>query len=94
MTALRRRPAGDIWQGLWEPLLVEDGPLPDLGCPLMLLAGGVKHVLTHQVLLVDFYLARPAERPVLPDGYRWINERGLDEYAVPRLLQKLFESFL
>ena len=43
-TALRRRPAGDIWQGLWEPLFVEDAPLPDLGCPLTPLASGVKHV--------------------------------------------------
>ena len=38
--ALHRRPAGDIWQGLWEPLLVEgaDAVLPDLGCPLTPLA--------------------------------------------------------
>ena len=93
-TALRRRPAGDIWQGLWEPLLVENGPLPDLGCPLTLLASGVKHVLTHRVLFVDFYLAEPEQRPSLPDEYQWINERGLDDYAVPRLLQKLFNSSL
>ena len=90
-TVLRRRPAGDIWQGLWEPLLVENGPLPDLGCPLTLLASGVKHVLTHRVLYADFYLAEPEVRPSLPDEYQWINERGLDDYAVPRLLQKLFD---
>ena len=92
MTALRRRPAGDIWQGLWAPLLVEDAPLPDLGCPLTLLASGVKHVLTHRILLADFYLAEPTERPALPPGYVWIKEREIGDYALPRLVEKLLES--
>lgn len=91
MTALRRRPAGDIWQGLWEPLLVEDAPLPDLGCPLTLLASGVKHVLTHRILLADFYLAEPDVGPALPEGYVWIKEREIGDYALPRLVEKLLE---
>lgn len=91
MVALRRRPAGDIWQGLWEPLFVEGAPLPDLGCPLMLVASDVKHVLTHRVLMADFYLAEPTERPALPPGYVWINEREIGNYAFPRLVMKFFE---
>lgn len=90
-TALRRRPAGGIWQGLWEPLLIEDEPLPDLGCPLTLLASGVKHVLTHRVLRADFYLAEPAVRPALPEGYQWIDEEDIVNYAVPRLVEKLLQ---
>ena len=90
-TALRRRPAGDIWQGLWEPLLVEDAPMPDLGCQLTLLATGVKHVLTHRVLLADFYLAEPMTRPHLPDEYIWIKEQDLGIYAQPRLIERLLE---
>ena len=93
-TALRRRPAGGIWQGLWEPLLVESGPLPELGCPLMLLAREVKHVLTHRILYADFYLAEPSARPVLPPDYQWIDERDLDDYAKPRLVEKLIVSYL
>jgi len=91
MTALHRRPAGDIWQGLWEPLLVEDGPMPDLGCPLTLVAGGVKHVLTHRILRADFYMAQPDCRPALPQGYRWIDEREVSDHAVPRLVEKLLQ---
>ena len=87
--ALRRRPAGDIWQGLWEPLMVENEPLPDLGCRLSLLASGVKHVLPHRVLYADFYLAEPTSRPNLPDDYQWIDERDLADRAVPRLVEKL-----
>ena len=89
--ALRRRTAGDIWQGLWEPLFVENAPLPDLDCPLTLLASGVKHVLTHRILLADFYLAEPAQKPVLPADYIWIDEQDLNDYALPRLVVKLLE---
>ena len=88
-TALRRRPAGDIWQGLWEPLLVEDAPMPDLGCPLTLLASGVKHVLTHRIILADFYLAEPEACPSLPAGYQWVNEQDIGDYALPRLIERL-----
>ena len=89
--ALRRRPAGDIWQGLWEPLFIEDVPLPDLGCPLILLASGVKHVLTHRILLADFYLAEPTKCTKLPPDYQWVDEEHLADFAVPRLVEKLFE---
>lgn len=89
MVALRRRPAGDIWQGLWEPLMVEAAPLPDLGCPLTLVASGVKHVLTHRVLYADFYLAEPDVRPALPPDYCWIAEDEVINYARPRLVVKL-----
>lgn len=34
MTAIRRRPAGDIWQGLWEPFLIESSSVtPSSGEP-------------------------------------------------------------
>ena len=93
-TALHRRPAGDIWQGLWEPLLVENEPLPELGCPLTLLAHNVKHVLTHRVLLADFYLAEPEVRPELPTDYIWIDEQDLGNYALPRLIEKLLDYLI
>ncbi len=91
-TALRRRPAGDIWQGLWEPLLIENEPLPDLGCPLTLLASGVKHVLTHRIIMADFFLAEPEARPELPDEYQWINEQDIADYALPRLIERLLSK--
>ena len=86
-TALHRRPAGDIWQGLYEPLLVSEPP-----CGAILLRQNVKHVLTHRVLYADFWLWQPDERPLLPEGYFWIPEANLDRYAVPRLIELFFES--
>ena len=86
-TVLRRRPAGDIWQGLYEPLLAEAAP-----AGAILLQQHVKHALTHRIIYADFYLWEPKEKPSLPDGYFWIPEADIDHYAVPRLVELLLEG--
>ena len=105
-TAIRRRGPGDIWQGLYEPLVADvrseatEGVSGDSSPviasalypgseQLRLLRSGVRHQLTHRTLLVDFYLWEPAEQPVLPEGYFWIEEAELDHYAKPRLFELL-----
>ena len=92
MTAIHRRGEGDIWQGLWEPLLYEDAPLPPFCDKLTLLRKGVKHVLTHRILLADFYLLECDERPSLPSDYVWIGELDIENYGVPRLVELLLEA--
>jgi len=104
-TAIRKRPAGGIWQGLWEPW----SPLPTSPkgeethpdgkhSPLgelegaVLLRKDVKHVLTHRILLADFYLLEAQEPPTLSEEYIWVDESDLDRYAFPRLIQILFEA--
>ena len=86
-TAIHRRPAGDIWQGLYEPWQSEEVPQD-----AVLWRRNVKHVLTHRVLYADFYVWEPTERPPLPDDYFWIAESGLGNYAVPRLIEMFFEG--
>ena len=87
MTALHRRGEGDIWQGLYEPWLVEKVPEG-----AVLLRQNVKHVLTHRVIYADFWLWEPDEQPALPEDYSWIREEEWDDYGVPRLVQKLLEK--
>ena len=58
----------------------------------ILLRRNVKHVLTHRVIYADFYLWEPAERPELPADYFWVPEADIDRYAVPRLIEILFET--
>ena len=102
-TAIHRRGAGDIWQGLYEPFLIDNGQwtmdnwaaqhhcqLSIINCQL--LAKQVKHVLTHRILYADFYLWEPDERPSLPSDYFWIPEADIDNYALPRLIEILLES--
>ena len=106
-TAIRRRASGDIWQGLWEPYLAADVEVTgdksfDAGFPSIagaerdflpvLLRRNFKHVLTHRILLADFYLLETDSKPTLPDGYVWIREHDIERYAVPRLIEILLES--
>jgi A/G-specific adenine glycosylase len=90
-TVIRRRGPGDIWQGLWEPVLVEaDSVIPSAA---QLLRKNVKHVLTHRVLYADFYLLESNDKPEIPLDYIWIPESDIDNYALPRLIEVLL-SFL
>ena len=95
-TAIRKRPAGGIWQGLYEPLASENYfseryPKNHFSDAL-LLRKGVKHQLTHRTLIANFYLWEPEERPELPEGYFWIKETELDTFAKPRLFELLIEA--
>ena len=90
-TAIHRRGEGDIWQGLWEPVLMEDGRWKkEVG--LRCVAKGVKHVLTHRVLTADFYLWETETKPDLPEDYIWIKEEDIDNYGIPRLIDKLLKK--
>ncbi len=100
-TALRRRPAGDIWQGLWEPVLLENAENPTVKADLpqwdgrfTLVAKDVKHVLTHRRLMADLYVYESSERPPLPEEYVWIKEEELEKYAVPRLIELMLDKMI
>lgn len=86
-TAIHRRAAGDIWQGLYEPWLTEQVPEG-----AVLQRQHVKHVLTHRILYADFWLWEVEERPQLPDDYFWIKEEEVGNYGVPRLIEILLET--
>jgi A/G-specific adenine glycosylase len=90
-TAIHRRGEGDIWQGLWEPLLVNSEKLI-VNSDMKMVAKGVRHVLTHRVLTADFYLWETATRPELPEDYIWIKEEDIDNYGIPRLVDKLLKK--
>lgn len=100
LTALRRRGEGDIWQGLWEPLLTHDSMAPTQACDLMphlegrltLCKKGMRHVLTHRIIVADFYVAELSAPPQLPDGYIWISEKDIDRYALPRLIELMLDA--
>lgn len=85
-TAIHRRQAGDIWQGLYEPWLTDEVP-----SGAILLRQDVKHVLTHRVLYADFWLWEPDQEPELPADYLWIKETDIGNYGVPRLIEILLK---
>nr|WP_157575368.1 A/G-specific adenine glycosylase [Alloprevotella rava] len=101
---LHRRGAGDIWQGLYEPPLLEfehkaefDEVVHSADLPLdsryRLVAEGVKHILTHRVLLADCYEVNvPAEAfsILIERGYTVVEEKVRSEFAAPRLVTRLY----
>ena len=93
LTAIRRRSSGDIWQGLWEPLMIEDSTtFPPIHGTFTLLRKDVKHILTHQVIYANFYLVETTYRPDLSPAFQWIAEADLNQYALPRLVELLIDS--
>lgn len=108
---LRRRPAGDIWQGLYEPFVIEQGAdasappsatevaqhllqsVPLAAGTLTPLQRGVRHQLTHRLLVCDFYTFALAA-PVTVTGYDAVDESRLAEYPLPRLVSLLHEAAL
>ena len=103
---LRQRPAGDIWQGLYEPFLMEfdqqtslnsvatDSRRSWLGDNTIYqpILSGFTHVLTHRRLNVDAYFVQIQNLVTPPEGYKWIEEAKRDEYPVSRLVEIIFES--
>ena len=95
-TWLRKRGAGDIWQGLYELPLVETsssaapqntpfGALTPVGKPL-------KHVLSHQVIYAALYKVKVPLSTKVPRGFLKIKKSDFPRYAVSRLVQKLTEQ--
>ena len=98
---LHRRSGDDIWHGLYEPLMCESdhaATLPEITNALHLpldttfrpVTMGMKHILTHQRITADCYLAETATTTKLPD-YQLIPETERNQYAVPRLVSLLYE---
>ncbi len=102
-TWLHKRGAGDVWQHLYELPLVETNgkelpaKVPQLNAWFTattlhtLTRVPVKHVLSHQVIYAYLHtVCLPAAHQV-PPQFIQIPLQQLDQYAIPRLVQKLLE---
>ena len=101
-TWLRRRPAGDIWQGLYElPMLetsqeitMQELKKTDFWKKYFgrktprLVQGPVKHVLSHRVIYAWFYEVELAAEKNLPATFIKVPVKDVKKYAFPRLVQK------
>ena len=101
-TWLRRRPAGDIWQGLYELPMLESAKeitpqslkKTDFWKNLFgrksphFLQGPVKHVLSHRVIYAWFYEVEIADGETLGQDFIKVPVKDVKKYAFPRLVQK------
>ena len=103
-TWLHKRGAGDVWQNLYEPPLVET-PTEKLdisarrqltkwfGSAEVVPAGKpVKHVLSHRIIYAQLYQVKLPPTQKVPTEFIRISKIALPKYAVSRLVQKLLEK--
>ena len=103
-TWLHKRGAGDVWQNLYEPPLLETKTESENYADLPLFkkwfgrrkprlrVAPLKHVLSHRVIYADLSeITLPPFAPVPPD-FMTVPARELKRYAVSRLVQKLLEK--
>jgi len=105
--ALRRRPEGDIWQGLYDlPAIESDRPLDFTELiaaqPFRQLLGTLsyrlvrttrmpKHQLSHQTLHAVYHQLELEAWPPAAAEWTLASEETLGDYAIPRLLDRYFE---
>ena len=103
-TWLHKRGAGDVWQNLYEPPLLETKTESENYADLPLFkkwfgrrkprlrVAPLKHVLSHRVIYADLSeITLPPSAPVPPD-FMAVPACALKKYAVSRLVQKLLEK--
>lgn len=92
--AFRRRNSKDIWQGLWEPYLAEAGHHFSFESSAQPIKKGIKHILTHRILYIDFFIVKLHQRPELPQEYHWIAQKEIVELAVPKPIETFLKNIL
>jgi A/G-specific adenine glycosylase len=106
-TYIRKRPAGDIWQGLYEFPLVElkeqtafekiikTQPFKELvkQIPVLLTKTSAehKHVLSHQRIFARFFHLK-TEKRLRDKSFKELSFEKLDDYALPRLIHRYLEK--
>lgn len=100
---IHRRAEGDIWAGLYEPLLKESdhrlevGYVVPEGYRVLRAVEGLKHQLTHRTLRADAYLITKednAQGIVLPQDFKKVSIDELSDYAAPRLVNIIYSRLL
>ncbi|MDP1725164.1 MAG: A/G-specific adenine glycosylase [Bacteroidota bacterium] len=107
-TAIHQRPAGDIWQNLYDlPLIEFDRKIEteELRNALknenwfkadkklkLYLAMQAKHKLTHQNLFATFWFIALNQKPKLEVAFIWVDKTDLKSYAISRLFEKFLIS--
>ena len=93
--AMERRLAGDVWQGLYQPILEEtikpvvnfsELSIPESSYVLL----EEKSVLSHQNLFLKFWVIEPNDTNFEIVKMDWYNYEDLMKLPVPKSIEKLF----
>jgi A/G-specific adenine glycosylase len=107
--AMRKRDARDIWNGLYEFMLIESpadrkpieivksNPLLSLKPHMVRETGAIRHVLTHQLLIIRFFevevdIALLTKKRLLPDGLAFISLKQAEKFPKPIAITRYLEQ--
>jgi len=99
---LRQRTGKDIWRHLWEFPVIESSralnpekllrlaseQLPVDHLQMKGSRHSAKHQLSHQTLHAEFYEFTVVRKTVFPEDWKRVSARRLNEYPLPRLIER------
>jgi A/G-specific adenine glycosylase len=96
---IQKRMAKDIWQNLYEPLLLEE----ESGVEEERLTtfhfktkpkeiGASTQRLTHQLITAQFYFAELKKQEIINENGRWVIVSELENYAFPKTIVSFFKK--
>jgi A/G-specific adenine glycosylase len=91
---LHKREAGDVWQGLYQPPLIEtiesitDSSFEGQGY----LLSSVKRVLSHQRIHISYWVVNELPEAIMDTGFQEVSLFELTKYPVPKSIEQLFSS--
>lgn len=88
MLAMRERSSGDIWQGLFEPVLEETSNLEKLNHTLVYRE---QRILSHQKIEIRFFI-RMCSNSQIEKNYNWYDLEDVYKLPVPKSVENLFAS--
>jgi A/G-specific adenine glycosylase len=107
--ALHLREGRDIWQDLWEPLLIEaehvlskeelfavlekEYGIPPADCTVISAAGKGRQRLSHQLIHFAFLHLSLGRRPRL-EGFQWLSREALAEHPYPKTVGAFLQKNL
>ncbi|RYY88530.1 MAG: A/G-specific adenine glycosylase [Chitinophagaceae bacterium] len=99
--ALQERGAGDVWQGLWQPMLIEadkqlakedllealekEYGLTKADCELVSAGAKAQQRLSHQLIRFVF-LHLELKREILLPGFQWVPVAEVEQHAYPKTI--------
>lgn len=92
---IHKRAGGDIWQGLFQPPLMESMDVLSnliVGNNTGTLLYSTQRVLTHQCLSISFWVVEALPQGYSQESYIWVNHQELSHYPVPKSIEQLFSS--
>lgn len=97
---IRQRREKDIWNGLYEPYLIEASSELDRrelasavpGACLPEFSGALSQKLSHQQINTRFFVLECDSEPPMPAGGIWVPAAGLRDFPFPKSVLSFFEK--